>query len=39
MDLPACVLDRELERAPGFFRSVRATRFVQQGEALLAASA
>jgi class 3 adenylate cyclase/tetratricopeptide (TPR) repeat protein len=31
--------DRELARALGFYRSVGATRFLQQGEALLAASA
>ena len=31
--------DEQLTRALGFFRSVRATRYVRQGEALLAASA
>jgi hypothetical protein len=31
--------DDQLRRALGFFRSVGATRFVREGEALLAASA
>jgi hypothetical protein len=31
--------DEQLDRALGFFRSVRATRYVREGEALLAASA
>ena len=31
--------DEQLQRALAFFRSVRATRYIRQGEALLAASA